>query len=86
MWFSYRGSFDFRNGSDSYRIGYAFSDDLFKWTRKDDLAGIDISQDSWDSKMICYPYVFNLDSEVFMLYNGNTFGKNSIGLAKLKVQ
>lgn len=85
MWFSYRGSFDFRNGQDSYRIGYAFSKDLYNWTRNDESAGIDVSIEGWDSKMICYPYVFYLDNEVYMLYNGDTFGKESIGLAKLNI-
>jgi len=83
MWFSYRGSFDFRDGGDSYRIGYAFSYDLYNWTRRDDLAGINVSKNSWDSDMICYPYVFKLNGEYFMLYNGNSFGMNSIGLAKM---
>ena len=85
MWFSFRGSFDFRNGKDSYRIGYAFSDDLYDWTRDDVLSGIDVSNNGWDSKMVCYPYVFHLDDKVFMLYNGNTFGKDSIGLAQLNI-
>ena len=33
--------------------------------------------------MMCYPYVFKLKDEYYMLYNGNSFGKNSIGLAKM---
>jgi hypothetical protein len=85
MWFSYRGSFDFRNGKDSYRIGYAFSEDLYNWTRNDELSGIDVSINGWDSKMVCYPYVFHLENKVYMLYNGNTFGKDSIGLAELNI-
>tara|TARA_Y100001954_G_C15748521_1_gene572406 strand:- start:153 stop:1106 length:954 start_codon:yes stop_codon:yes gene_type:complete len=83
MWFSYRGSHDFRGGTDSYKIGYASSEDLIKWKRDDENSGIKFSKNGWDSNMMCYPYVFNLKNEYYMLYNGNSFGKNSIGLAKM---
>lgn len=83
MWFSYRGSDDFRDGKNSYKIGYAFSTDLYKWLREDKLAGIEKSKEGWDSTMICYPYVFKQKDEYFMIYNGNSFGKESLGIAKL---
>ena len=83
MWFSYRESVDFRGGKGSYRIGYAFSKDLIKWERDDERSGIDVSLDGWDSNMICYPYVFEYNKEIYMLYNGNDFGKDSLGIAKL---
>lgn len=83
MWFSYRGSENFRDGNESYRIGYAYSKDLYSWIRDDNSAGIDLSDEGWDSTMICYPYVFKNENEYFMVYNGNSFGKNSLGLAKL---
>src|SRR5262249_3337116 len=35
MWFCYRGSRNFRDGEDSYRIGYARSEDLRRWRRND---------------------------------------------------
>src|ERR1700686_630765 len=41
MWFCFRGSEDFRGGKDSYRIGYAWSNDLLDWNREDQRAGID---------------------------------------------
>ncbi|EMS77643.1 glycoside hydrolase family protein [Desulfotignum phosphitoxidans] len=76
MWFSYRGR--------SYRIGYAESHDGKNWTRKDHLAGIDVSKDGWDSEMIEYPFVFDHKGERFMLYNGNGYGKTGFGLAVLE--
>ncbi len=85
MFFCYRQPFGFRTKKDSaYRIGYAFSDDLINWTRDDTAAGIDVSKDGWDSGMICYPHVFQCDGKIFMLYNGNEFGRFGFGLAVLE--
>jgi hypothetical protein len=79
MWYSYRA-----NGSIStYRIGYAQSIDAVNWERKDDIAGIDISDSGWDSEMICYPFVFDFEGTRYMLYNGNGYGKTGFGIAKL---
>lgn len=85
MFFCYRKSFDFRsNSNNSYRIGYAYSDDLVLWIRNDDEAGIDVSSDGWDSEMMTYPHVFEMDNQIYMLYNGNEFGRYGFGIAKLK--
>ncbi|MCX7638160.1 MAG: hypothetical protein N2044_09990 [Cyclobacteriaceae bacterium] len=84
MFFSYRYSLNYRNRERGYRIGYAVSDDLFFWSRKDDMAGIDVSDEGWDSEMISYPNVFQLDNELYMLYLGNGVGRCGFGLAKLE--
>ena len=47
----------------------------------DDKVGIDVSESGWDSEMIEYPYVFNHKSKKYMVYNGNGYGINGIGLA-----
>lgn len=85
MFFCYRQSSDFRtNRSRSYRIGYAFSDDLVNWTRDDQNVGIDVSEEGWDSDMQCYPHVFDMDGDIYLMYNGNEFGRFGFGLAKLE--
>ncbi|HYL72991.1 MAG TPA: hypothetical protein VEU96_02245 [Bryobacteraceae bacterium] len=76
MWYSYRGK--------RYRIGYAESADGVRWTRKDQLAGIEPSPSGWDSDMIEYPCVFRHGANTYMLYNGNGFGRTGIGLATLE--
>lgn len=84
MYFCYRAAHGFREHSDkAYRIGYAYSDDLTHWVRDDAQAGIDVSADGWDSQMQCYPHVFECDGKVYMLYNGNEFGRHGFGLAEL---
>lgn len=81
MWFCYKYSLNFRNKERGYRIGYAFSDDMVNWVRDDAQAGIDVSEDGWDSEMVAYPHVFELDNEIYMLYLGNQVGRFGFGLA-----
>lgn len=81
MWFCFRGSEDFRGGNDSYRIGYAWSNNLRDWQREDHLAGINVSESGWDSEMITYPCVVQVDGQYLMFYNGNGFGTTGFGYA-----
>jgi hypothetical protein len=84
MFFCYREAVGFRKTKGrGYRIGYAYSSDLVNWTRDDD-KGIDVSANSWDSDMMCYPHVFECNGKVYLLYNGNEFGKYGFGLAVLE--
>ncbi|MBC7488711.1 MAG: hypothetical protein H7240_00400 [Glaciimonas sp.] len=73
MWYSFRGQ--------SYRIGYAESEDGRQWERLDGQVGIDVSKTGWDSEMIEYPFVFENKGQRYMLYNGNGYGKTRFGLA-----
>jgi hypothetical protein len=81
MWFIYRGSKDFRDGVDSYRIGYAEADDPINWKRDDAKAGITLSTEGWDSKMQAYPAVITVDGNRYLFYNGNGFGVAGFGCA-----
>jgi len=82
MFFCYRYSSGYRGKEKGYRIGYASSEDTYNWKRDDTKAGIDVSNTGWDSEMISYPHVFELDKEIYMLYLGNQVGKFGFGLAK----
>lgn len=82
MYFCYRQAIGFRHDKTSgYRIGYAFSEDMQNWIRDDDNVGLDVSESGWDSEMQCYPHVFNCEDKIYMLYNGNEFGRFGFGLA-----
>ena len=86
MWFSTRGSHNFRKpGNTAYRLGYAFSTDMIQWTRDDANSGIDISEEGWDSEMICYPSITRYKNKLYMFYNGNGFGKSGFGYAELEL-
>ena len=85
MYFCYRHATGFRkNSKRGYRIGYAYSDDLRTWKRDDDNVGIDVSEDGWDSEMLCYPHMFSCNKKIYLLYNGNEFGRFGFGLAVLE--
>jgi len=76
MWYSFRGN--------SYRIGYAESENGRNWIRRDDFSGINVSASGWDSEMIEYPFVFDHHGQRYMLYNGNDYGRTGFGLAVMK--
>lgn len=82
MWYSFRA----QPGIETYRIGYAESADGLDWARMDDQAGIDVSDSGWDSDMICYPRVFSHEGRLYMLYNGNGYGKTGFGLAVMEAE
>lgn len=77
MYFCYRGA--------KYKIGYAYSKDKINWIRNDDIAGINYSGSGWDSEEVCYPFVFRNKKYLYMLYCGNNYGKEGLGLARLKI-
>ena len=84
MFFCYRYSLGYRGRDKGYRIGYASSTDLETWTRDDSRAGIDVSDEGWDSEMISYPHIFELDGKTCMFYLGNQVGRHGFGLAELE--
>ena len=74
LYFSYRDNKEMK-----YRIGRAFSKDGTRFEHMD--SNIDIGEE-WDKEMICYPFVFNHKNNTYLLYNGNSHGKEGFGLAK----
>jgi hypothetical protein len=85
MFFCYRQSFDFRNNPGrGYRIGHATSDDLVDWTRDDHTPALEGTEGGWDSDMQCYPHAFECDGRLYLLYNGNEFGRHGFGAAVLE--
>lgn len=77
LWFSFRSG-----KGPSYRIGRATSIDNQNWGLEIDKNGIEISNTGWDSEMNAYPFVFRHKEEIYMLYNGNGYGKTGFGIAK----
>ena len=83
MFFCYRYSSNYRGKQNGYRIGYATSTNLTDWIRDDSKAGISVSHEGWDSEMISYPHVFELDGSTYLVYLGNQVGRHGFGLAVL---
>jgi sucrose-6-phosphate hydrolase SacC (GH32 family) len=84
MFFSYRDIRNYKGREGGYRIGYASSLDMFSWQRKDDLMDISLSENGWDSEMINYPHIFEMNGTTYMLYQGNSMGREGFGLAMLE--
>lgn len=76
--------YSIRTFSRGYYIGYAESIDGIHWNRKDNEAGIELSEKGFDDKNISYPYLINLpdSKDVVMFYNGNNCGKTGFGWAR----
>lgn len=84
MWFSVRDKFDYRNNIEhSYRIKKATSKDGINWVREDNIE-LDISDNSWENEMVCYPEIIKDNNLYYMFYNGNKFGNTGIGYATRK--
>ncbi|ODM13344.1 hypothetical protein BLA28_03275 [Eisenbergiella tayi] len=80
----YKMLYSIRTYSRGYYIGYAESIDGKKWLRKDEEAGIGVSENGWDNTNISYPYLFNYKDNVYLFYNGNGCGKSGVGYAVLE--
>lgn len=85
MVFCYRESFNFRKAKGrGYRIGHAWSSDLINWQRDDEVLALEGTEDNWDADMQCYPHIFECDGKIYLLYNGNEFGRYGFGAAILE--
>lgn len=70
--------------NNGYRIGYAESSDGINWNRFDNCVNLKPTQNSWDSDSLDKVEVIQGLGEKIMLYNGNKFGYDGIGMAILK--
>ena len=80
----YRMWYSIRTVGKSYRLGYAESMDGLNWERKDIEVGLDVSERGWDSEMICFSSVIDVNDKRFMFYNGNNYGETGFGVAILE--
>jgi hypothetical protein len=86
MVFCYREAVDFRTQRlRGYRLGYATSHDLISWDRHDEVLGLAsaLRDDHWARDMQCYPHFCVTADSIFLLLNGNEFGKTGFGALKL---
>lgn len=65
----------------SYLANTATSIDGVLWQRTNNL-GIELAEDGWDSKHLCYPCVFHAKGKTYMVYNGNNMGVDGFGIAR----
>jgi hypothetical protein len=75
MWYARRFS--------QYRLGYAWSPDGRDWIRRDHLVNFAGLPEEWESEARTYPCVFEHRGRIYMLYNGNGYGREGFGIAIL---
>jgi hypothetical protein len=86
LWYSYRYPFDYRDGPGSYAIGHAVEKNG-QFERLDDfqISTFVLRKDDpftqWNTRMNAYPALFEAKGKLYMLSNGNSFGKYGFGLA-----
>lgn len=66
-----------------YKLGYAISRDGHHWERQDEQIGIDLANTGWDSQMMAYPSIIQLNDKIYMFYNGNNYGEDGFGMLEL---
>lgn len=71
------------NVTGEYFPGVAYSDDGFRWERRDDALGMALSRSGWDSRVICYPALIAQRDRLLMFYNGNDMGVDGFGVAEI---
>lgn len=81
---AYRMFYSKRVRGKGYRLGYAESPDGMVWKRNDKELGLDVSDNGWDSEMVCYSSVIKALKRTYMFYNGNGLGNTGFGYAELK--
>jgi predicted GH43/DUF377 family glycosyl hydrolase len=81
-----KGGYEMRYTYDTlqkeYRTGYAVSADGTSWERQDELTGIEVSENGWDSEMVCYPVPLDTPKTQYMFYSGNGMGHTGVGYAE----
>jgi hypothetical protein len=79
----YRMIYSARRLGETYRIYSASSNDGLSWQR-DNLPTLDVAPSGWDSEMVCYGSRLDCAGGNFLLYNGNAYGKDGFGAARIR--
>lgn len=75
-----------KTGKDYYP-GIALSNNGVDWYRQDELFGIKLSENGWDSEHIAYPRLLKVESKkYYVFYNGNNMGSQGTGYAELVIE
>jgi predicted GH43/DUF377 family glycosyl hydrolase len=78
----YRMIYSARRLGETYRIYSANSTDGLAWQR-DSAPMIEVASSGWDSEMVCYGTRLDTAHGNFLLYNGNAYGKDGFGAARV---
>ncbi len=84
MAFCYRNAHDFRHNKEKgYRLGFATSLDGFNWLRLTE-KDCTVELADWNFEMQCYPNLYASGDQIYLVSNGNQFGRHGFGLHVLE--
>jgi hypothetical protein len=84
LYYCFRGTKDFRNGSDSYKIAVTESEDLISWGKPSEIALLN-KIDQLQLSMYAYPALINTkDGRKLLFFNGDSFGRYGFYLAMVE--
>jgi hypothetical protein len=73
-------AYSFRGEGTKYRIGFMVLEDTNSASHLGGIPPLLTTKNEWESDMVEYPSFFSFKNQLFMLYNGNSFGKTGIGI------
>lgn len=76
-------AYSYRGNTTKYRIGFMQIGDMSTASHLNGITPFLTSNNSWESEMVEYPSFFYLNDQLYMLYNGNSFGKTGIGVVEV---
>lgn len=79
----YRMIYSARRLGETYRIYMALSSDGIVWRRQPGSV-LDVARSGWDSEMVCYASWLGISGDTFLLYNGNSYGRDGFGAVRLR--
>jgi len=77
-------AYSYRGNTTKYRIGFMTLGNLNSASHLGGISPFLTSRDKWESEMVAYPSLFSFQKQIFMLYNGNSFGKTGIGIVSIE--
>jgi hypothetical protein len=78
-------AYSYRGNKTKYRIGFLILDDFESASHLGGISPFLTSEEEWESEMIEYPSFISFQNQLFMLYNGNSFGKTGIGIVRIEM-
>ena len=76
-------AYSYRGNTTKYRIGFVKIGDASTASHLSGIPPFLTSNNAWESEMVEYPSFFYFNDQLYMLYNGNSFGKSGIGIVQV---
>ena len=79
-------AYSFRGNVTKYQIGFMWLNDFSTASQLNGIKSFKPSENSLENEMVEYPSFLTIGSNIYMLYNGNEFGKSGVGVALLEIK